>query len=339
MMFQAKYRYLYITLLGAYSFFNIKFTDTDAFFDFQIAEWLIFFFIMLFVIGIWEGNLLLHRSLKKIKFDHKEYALLISHFLLSLLVVGFVSVLGFFSIPLFLDLPENTSTLRLMIAFNFRINLFLHIVNAIVFYRSRVSKYQVEAERFKKESAEAQFDALRNQVNPHFLFNSFNVLSNLVYSDPDKASHFIQGLSQVYRYLLKNKNNKLVKLEEELRFLDAYEYLMKTRFQDNLNIDRSISENSKTRYLPPAALQLLIENAVKHNEVSKKSPLFISVYNQNGHLVVENNIQPKEEKEESSKVGLENIRKRYSFLSEEHPVIVNVNGKFSVKLPLIEVES
>ena len=131
----------------------------------------------------------------------------------------------------------------------------------------------------------------------------------------------------------------MVKLEEEIQFLEDYLFLMSIRFQENIKVQNNISEKSKLKFIPPSALQLLVENAIKHNEVSKKSPLFISVYNQNGHLVVENNIQLKEQKVESSHTGLSNIRQRYSFLSDDNPVIVHANGKFTVKLPLIEIEN
>ena len=262
---------------------------------------------------------------------------LVLHFLIATAWIVVLSLIGYLLTDQ-IAVMTTIATFKLMIGFNFRINLFLHCINAIVYYRKQGHDFQIEAERFKKRSAEAQFDALRKQVNPHFLFNSFNVLSTLIYQDPDVASKFVEQLSKVYRYLLKNQENRLVKLDEELNFLEAYTYLMKIRFRDNLLIENEIEERSKEQYIAPAALQLLIENAIKHNEVSRKSPLSIKLYSNNGHLVVENNIQLKEQKVESSNVGLNNIVNRYSFLSKENPVIVNSNGKFTVKLPLIQVE-
>ena len=338
-MFSARYRYLYIALLGAYSFFNIKFTEGDQIFDFTLNSWLLLLFISVFVFSLWEGNRLLSKFSARFRFGKAEYTELIAHFLLSFFMVTIISVAGYYLISTVISYPKESATFRLMLGFNFRINLFLHCVNAIIFYKNRVSKYQVEAERFDKERAEAQFEALRNQVNPHFLFNSLNVLSGLINSKPKEASAFTQKLSDVYRYILKNKGNKLVKLEEEIQFLEDYLFLMSIRFQENIKVQNNISEKSKLKFIPPSALQLLVENAIKHNEVSKKSPLFISVYNQNGHLVVENNIQLKEQKVESSHTGLSNIRQRYSFLSDDNPVIVHANGKFTVKLPLIEIEN
>ena len=337
-MFQARYRYIYILILAAYSFLNIKFTESDALFDFEIGDWVLALFISVFTIGIWEVNRWLYGIVDRYIPKKRLFGPLITFFLFSLVGIFLLSLLGSILAPMMFEVPANSAIFRLMLGFNFRVNLFLHCINAILFYRKQVNNFQLEAERFKKQSAEAQFDALRNQVNPHFLFNSLNVLSNLVYKNSDMAAEFIAQLSQVYRYLLKNKDNNLVKLEEELNFLKAYIYLMQIRFQDNLKIENKIEVASRKKYIAPAALQLLIENAIKHNEVSRQAPLNITVYNENGHLVVENNIQLKEHKEESSHVGLNNIRNRYAFLSSENPVIVHANGKFTVKIPLIEVE-
>ena len=337
-IFQARYRYLYIFLLGAYSYLNIKWTGGDSLFDFPVGELSLIAFIFCLVVAIWEGNRIIGSFIYERANQKYQYGPLIKHFLSSVGWVLLLSLIGSFVVSLFFELPGDSSHLKLMIGFTFRINLFLHCINAINYYRKQGNDYQIEAERFKKQSAEAQFDALRKQINPHFLFNSFNVLSTLVYQDADTAAKFIDQLSQVYRYLLKNQDNKLVKLEEELRFLDAYIYLMKIRFRENLQIDQSIDDSSTQHYIAPAALQLLIENAIKHNEVSKRSPLSISLFNNNGYLVVENNIQLKDQKEESSNVGLNNIINRYAFISKDKAVEVDSDEKFTVKIPLIDVE-
>ena len=336
-IFQAKYRYVYILLLSIYSYLNIKFTEGDLLFNEHINDLGLAAIILSFVVLLWEGNRLLSFKTENKNEQQSRHRPLILHFLIATVWVAVLSLLGYTITDLIVG-STTSATLKLMIGFNFRINLFLHCINAIVYYRKQGHDFQIEAERFKKRSAEAQFDALRKQVNPHFLFNSFNVLSTLIYQDQDTAAKFVEQLSVVYRYLLKNQDNRLVKLEEELEFLEAYTYLMKMRFRDNLIIENNIEEYSKEQYIAPSALQLLIENAIKHNEVSRKSPLSIKLYSNNGHLVVENNIQLKEQKVESSNVGLNNIVNRYSFISKENPVIVNSNGKFTVKIPLIKVE-
>jgi LytS/YehU family sensor histidine kinase len=157
-----------------------------------------------------------------------------------------------------------------------------------------------------------------------------------VYEDQDKAVNFIKQLSEVYRYVLDTRDKEVVPLEEELQFLKSYTYLQQIRFGDKLSIDLSL--NGLETMVAPLALQMLIENAVKHNEISEENPLRIKVYQEHGSIVVENNLQKKSRLgEETSGVGLENINKRYQFLSIEKVVIEQTNDKFLVKLPVIPV--
>lgn len=335
-MFRTRYRLLYILLLGIYSFLNLKFTEGDSLLDFEVNDYLLSGFILLFVVCIWEGNRLLAIITERLSFLRVPYGELITHFLTSILFILVLSFLGNYLAHF--SAQAGDSNFRLILGFNFRINLFLHCINAIFFYRNKMEEMRIQAERFKKQKAEAQFDALSKQLNPHFLFNSFNVLSTLVDQDPGTAQKFINRLSGVYRYLLRNQDNKLVKLKDEMKFLEAYIYLMKTRFRDSLVINNDVSTEDSNKYIAPSTLQLLIENAIKHNEVSKISPLSIDIYQSKGHLVVENTIKLKEQEVESSYVGLANIKNRYAFLSEENPLIIHSNGKFTVKIPLIEVE-
>ncbi|MGB3463686.1 MAG: histidine kinase [Cyclobacteriaceae bacterium] len=334
--FQIKYRYIYIFTLSAYSYLNIKFTESDSLVEGSIGDISLAIVILFFTVLIWETNRISSFYLYKnetLKVRHKP---LIIHFVCSIFFVILISVIGHLLVSSILSISNNTgNTLKLMIGFTFRINLFLHCINAIVYYWKQGSKFQLEAERFKKQSAEAQYDALRKQVNPHFLFNSFNVLSSLIPTDQQTASRFVDQLSVVYRYLLKNQHNKLIRLEEELHFLNAYIYLMKIRFRDNLIIINDIPDHLSEHYVVPSSLQLLIENAIKHNEVSKRSPLIIKLYEKNSMLVVENDIHLKQQKTASSKVGLDNIKKRYAFLDEENPVIIHSDKVFTVQIPLI----
>ena len=335
-MFQVKYRFLYILALGLYSYFNLKFTEGDSLVNIPVSDLTFLGFILFFVVGIWEGNRILARIADRVKPGKLPYGELITHFFLSLVFVVLISLMG--SLLEQVVSGHTQSHLKLILGFNFRINLFLHCINAIFYYRNRMEDLRLEAERFKKQTAEAQFDALSKQLNPHFLFNSFNVLSTLVDQDPGTAQKFINQLSGVYRYLLRNQDNKLVKLEEEMRFLESYIYLMKIRFRESLIINNQIGQQDFNKYIAPSTLQLLIENAIKHNEVSRYAPLSIDIYRSNSHVVVENSIRLKEQEVESSYVGLNNIKSRYAFLSDENPLIIHSNGKFTVKIPLIEVE-
>lgn len=193
----------------------------------------------------------------------------------------------------------------------------------------------VDAEKLKKENVKAQYESLKNQVNPHFLFNSLNALTHLVYEDQDKAARFIKQLSEVYRYVLDTREKEVVTVEEEIRFVKSYLYLQQIRFESNLSVKLNL-ESTKGK-VAPLALQLLLENAIKHNIISKDEPLTIAVFEQNGYIVVENTLQKKNiTPENASGIGLKNICNRYKFLSNKEVMISNANGKFTVKLPILE---
>jgi sensor histidine kinase YesM len=193
-----------------------------------------------------------------------------------------------------------------------------------------------ELERFKKENAESQFESLRAQVNPHFLFNSLNTLSALIFQDQTKAASFVRELSDVYRYILENKDRELVTLKKELEIIKSYIYLIILRFEQNLTVDMEIDDKLDEMMIPPLTLQMLVENATKHNVISKKKPLNVKIYSENEYIVVTNNIQKKEMKSYSSKLGLVNISSRYGFLTDRKVEIVENAEEFKVKIPLIK---
>ncbi|TCN70566.1 sensor histidine kinase [Acetobacteroides hydrogenigenes] len=191
----------------------------------------------------------------------------------------------------------------------------------------------IKEEQYKRDIAVYQYEMLKNQVNPHFLFNSLNVLTSLVETDPDAATKFIRKLAEVYRYVLDIKDKELVPLSEELRLAEAYVYMQKNRFGDNLIVNNSVNPDSKQ--IVPLALQMLIENAVKHNVVSSDKPLTIDIYENGGYLVCENNLQKKSTLPDSNTIGLNNIRERYVFLTHTPMEFGEKDGKFVVKLPLV----
>lgn len=192
-----------------------------------------------------------------------------------------------------------------------------------------------ELERFKKENAEFQFETLRSQVNPHFLFNSLNTLSSLIYIDKDKASKFIRELSDVYRYILEHRGKEMVSLDREIAIAKSYLYLLSLRFDRNLKVEIRVEENTENWNIAPLTLQLLIENAVKHNIVSAAKPLAIVIEVKAGFLTVKNNLQKKDSKEYSSELGLKNIVSRYTYLTDKKVEIHESEKEFLVKIPLI----
>ncbi len=192
----------------------------------------------------------------------------------------------------------------------------------------------VDAERMKRESVKAQYESLRSQVNPHFLFNSLNALTNLVHQQPDEAVRFIKQLSEVYRYVLDTRDKELVNVEEELHFLDAYLFLQQIRFGNKLRLD--VRKESLSGQVAPLALQLLVENAIKHNIIADDQPLAVHLFGNDGYLWVSNTLQKKSGMPENpGGIGLENIRRRYSFLSSQPVVVREAAGNFEVGLPLI----
>ncbi len=193
----------------------------------------------------------------------------------------------------------------------------------------------LEAEKYKTESVQAQLQNLKNQINPHFLFNNMSVLSSLVYKDQDKAVDFINQLSKVYRYLLDNRNSELVSLENEIVFIKSYIYLIQIRFDKNIIFNIDIKENKLVMLIPPMSIQMLIENAIKHNEISEELSLTITIQSNESELIVKNNLQLRSNQEVSSKSGLQNIKDRYKYYTEKLVVINQDATSFTVTLPLL----
>ncbi|MEQ8472156.1 MAG: histidine kinase [Marinoscillum sp.] len=189
-------------------------------------------------------------------------------------------------------------------------------------------------EKLKNETLKSKFESLRNQVNPHFLFNSLNVLSGLVHEDQNKAVEFIRKMSDVYRYVLDQRDQELVPLDDELKFFNSYTYLQQIRFGDNLKVE--VTRNGDGM-VPPVAMQLLLENAIKHNVVSEARPLTVVVDIQPDVVSVKNNVQEKLSKD-STGIGLNNLVARYEFLTDRKVVINNDQKTFEVLLPLLKLD-
>lgn len=197
-------------------------------------------------------------------------------------------------------------------------------------------KSALEAEQLKNERLSSQYQSLKDQLNPHFLFNSLNVLSGLVYEDADRSAAFIQKLSKIYRYVLEVQKEELVELEREISFAKNYLELQKIRFEESLQF--KIEIQNYIGFLPPLSLQLLLENAIKHNIASKANPLFIHLERKGNDLLISNSLQPKLNLSESSTgVGLNNIIMRYQHLSDKAIDVIQSESEFLVKLPILQL--
>lgn len=205
----------------------------------------------------------------------------------------------------------------------------------IIYLIRRQQQVSVENEQLQAENIRNQYEVLKNQLNPHMLFNSLNTLQSLVRENQNKAQDYIQELSRVLRYTLQSNDSQSVSLREEMDFASAYIFLLKMRFENNLQFDIQINKYFETCHLPPMAIQVLIENAVKHNEISNRKPLTIHISTDTeGFLAVSNTIQPKWTATPGTGIGLVNLAKRYRLLFKQD-IQITEDKEFTVRIPLI----
>lgn len=220
--------------------------------------------------------------------------------------------------------------------FGLWITLTIVITFHFIYFYNKYQKNKLKEQKVIAGTASAKFDALKNQLDPHFLFNSLNVLTSLIDENPESAQKFTTSLSKVYRYVLEQKNKDLVTVDEELDFARTYMTLLKMRFEDSIVFDIPDRASNPDSKVVPLSLQLLLENAVKHNMVTTNKPLHIKIYEDtNGNLVVENNLQPKQIVKKGSGVGLENIKQRYQLLTHKKVNINQQANRFAVAIPML----
>lgn len=208
------------------------------------------------------------------------------------------------------------------------------IFHAIFFYKALTEK-KVTEQQIVAKTETAKFESLKSQIDPHFLFNSLNVLTSLIGENPKQAEKFTTKLSKVYRYVLEQKSKDLIELDEELQFAKAYMELLKMRFENAVTFEIPEKASNSELKIIPLSLQLLLENTIKHNVVSEENPLTVKIEEKNGYLVVTNNFNPKSILEKGTKVGLQNIVDRYHLLTLKKVEITKNSESFIVKLPLL----
>ena len=297
----------------------------------------------LFSIGIgypaWKGMSyiieVLERKLPWLKYPIKR---LISQVLSLTLFSGLIIFLGF---TVWLNLSEGVNldsiidmvlpSLKVVYIFVF---LSLLAGNAVLFFKNW-KEAAIQQEELKRAHLALQYQTLKDQVRPHFLFNSLSSLVTLINTDPDKATHFVHKLSAVYRYVLEQRENELVPVNEELKFLEDYIYLQQIRFGENLQVSYQLNLEPH-RMVIPLSLQMLVENAIKHNEISADHPLVIEILSTGqNHIIVKNKLQKKEVSEQSLGVGIENLSKRIDIFFKEPLQIFEEEGSFIVRIPTI----
>lgn len=193
------------------------------------------------------------------------------------------------------------------------------------------------AEELKRQHLLTQYESLKNQINPHFLFNSLNTIAGLIEEDKDLAIAYCEHFGKIYRYILEHRNDQLVSLQAELDILKKHSFLLRGRFRENIRIDIDIQSEDTKKFIPPLTLQMLLENAVKHNVISRHQPLLIEVSSNGGEMLIfKNNLQRRNKAGNSTHIGLDNLKKRYRVFAEKEVEISNRNGFFEVKIPLLE---
>lgn len=293
-----------------------------------------------FILGLlWMNRLLSGWLPGLLKRTHPIQGLILE--ILIVILASLLVFVVFHMLPLFIFFSYNAFS-----PLPFRIGLMVSLILALFLYffvererqRKHLQEEQLRSSQLQKESYKAQLQHLKNQVNPHFLFNSLNVLGALIELQPEKASVFNQKLSDMYRLFLERSDSELVSLKQELELVDAYLYLLKTRFGNTLEINIEIPGYALEKLLPPGGLQTLLENAVKHNGSTKKEPLRIEVFAKDDYLQVENQLRPRISEGFSSGKGLENLQNRYQYLSTLEPRFYKTSTHFIAKLPLLDLE-
>jgi hypothetical protein len=255
------------------------------------------------------------------------------------LLIGFVVInilLWQICHPIMDQYPEQKADDTDMIAGSLIIVALISTIYESIYLYQNWKRTLLETEQLRREQVESQLEGLKNQVNPHFLFNSLNTLACLIPEDEGKAVHFVQKLSRVYRYILEMKDKKLVTLAEELKFLQAYIFLVKERFGENLQVEVDVPEAVQSLQIVPLSLQILFENAIKHNVISQGKPLTIALRVEGSKLVVANKLQPKAQVMPGTRTGLDNVRNRYRYFTNDPVAISSDNGCFEVHLPMLQ---
>ncbi len=300
-----------------------------------------FLYTIMIALVIWQGNRYLHFSLHSyfdwINKPVQKITVLLLTVLFYTIPVSVILLIGWYK--LFTDEPVNwqiitESTLIILIAV-----LFITHIYETVFLVKQSQTEMIKNEQLERAKAEAELEALKNQIDPHFIFNSLNTLSHLIEAHPSKAKQFNDNLADVYRYILQNKARGLVLLRDEIDFLNNYFSLLQIRFDKAVSLNIIIDEKAPDQYLiPPISLQVMAENAIKHNEFSETSPLLLEIKMNSSGLIVQNSIRVKKLRKASSKIGLHNLNERYKLTTGKEITVNEGEIFFIVTLPVLKIE-
>lgn len=326
--------------MGTSLFFFFAFTDEKTIENFFLT--VLISFMYSFVLGV--GNGLINEFLNK-RFPWSEATTkraiisIISILIANIILVHFCNYMNFVVFQKAATTQEYFSgrynfTNWFTINIALLISTFLH-AKGFMEELKKTSRKEVVEQKLIAKSANAQFESLKNQLDPHFLFNSLNVLSSLIDENPSQAQKFTASMSKIYRYVLEQKDKELVTIEDEIEFAKTYCDLLKTRFEDSVNFIFDVKNEDLRRFVVPLSLQLLLENCIKHNLATSSKPLLIKIFTEGDTLCIENNLQIREQMKESAGIGLSNIVQRYSLLTNKNVFIEKSEDYFKVKLPVL----
>lgn len=335
------YKNIIITFIIGCLVFFVGNVLSDGFNFKSINEFLIDFFLyQLYSFVLTYSNMYFFDYLKTKQWTNNS---ILKRMLIGVFGSTAITLIGLFFLRGFTEVAFNGKTFTEFLyaqrfahyQFGLWITLTIVAIFHVVYYYNKYQQNKLKEQKVIAGTASAKFDALKNQLDPHFLFNSLNVLTSLIEENPKNAQKFTTSLSKVYRYVLEQKNKELVTVDEELEFAKTYMSLLKMRFEDSIIFEIPDHATNPESKVVPLSLQLLLENAVKHNMVTTSKPLHIKIYEREGNLVVENNLQPKQIVKKSSGVGLENIKQRYNLLSTKRVFINQQANRFAVSIPML----
>jgi LytS/YehU family sensor histidine kinase len=297
-----------------------------------------FAWILIVFVLLWFGNRMISRILNRI-LAWKQYGnirfftQLFVGILYSLLIAN--GTYAALKILLTVD-PPTVSQLVVMNVYGSVIFIPAYSVYFGLHFLRNWRKSEVESARHQKESMRSRLETLKSHLDPHFLFNNLNILSSLIQTDKEKSQEFLHTFAEVYRMLLKTKSEDLIPLSEEIRFITSYCYLLEARFGDCLSFQIDVPENIQSRLIPPLTLQMLVENAIKHNQITEKKPLTVSITASGDVISVTNSLNPKPQPADKTEgSGLNNIRRRFDYFSDQPIRIESDETTFRVHLPIL----
>ena len=335
---------VFISLL-VYIFFHVNSTQAgETLFRFGGLDRIYIVYTVFVVLAIWE---VFDFTIKRLNAQNRDLSnyrnLLYLILMLTLVSIPMVLVSIYFSEyhikPNFQDeCVVYISSFQSFIVMSFQGQVLGWLIIAgelFRIYHDQAKQRERDKALMQKELLQSQYVNLKNQVNPHFLFNSFSVLQSLIDTRPEEASKFLSRLSKMYRHILDNRGESMSSVKKELEVLDLYLYLLKIRHEDSFEVTIDIPQDFHQSYIPTLSLQMLIENAVKHNQFSSVEPLHVSLYMDQGYLVVKNKVKKKGAVESSTKLGLENIRSQYELQTRQSVIVTEDEQFFTVKLPIL----